>query len=81
MVALRDELQPVVDAARQLMAALRKDIEAGRDQAGEKGRELQRLQLYTSVVKRLNRSDVLMPEVNRAKLRGQHVAVRRKEHV
>jgi hypothetical protein len=81
MVALRDELQPVVDAARQLMAALRKDIEAGRDQAGEKRRELQRLQLYTTVVKRLNRSDVLMPEVLRAKLRGQHVALRGKEHV
>ena len=63
------------------MMALRADIEAGRDRTGHKRRELQRLQLYTSVVKRLNRSDVLMPEVTRAKLGGQHVAVRGKDHV
>ena len=62
------------------MTALRADIEAGRDQAGDKRRELQRLQLYTFVVKRLNRADVLMPELIRAQLGRQDMALHGKEH-
>ena len=72
-MALTGELQPVVDVARQRMQVLQADIESGRDVTGRKTRELQRLQLYTAVVKRLNRSDVLMPEVTRAQLGGRDV--------
>ena len=79
MVALTAELQPVVDVARQRMKVLQADKESGRDRTGRKSRELQRLQLYTAVVKRLNRSDVLMPEVIRAQLGGRDVMLLRIE--
>jgi hypothetical protein len=68
MVAFNGELQPVVDAARRRMQGLQEEIDAGRDRKGCKAREAQRLRLYAYVVKRLKRSDVLMPEIIRAQL-------------
>ncbi len=69
MVALNCDLQPVVDIARRRMQELQ--VEAGADKTGRKSRELQRLRLYTFVVKRLKRSDALMPEVILANERGR----------
>ncbi len=63
MVAVGSDLQSVVDNARARMRALAADIESAGDTEGGKRRELQRLELYTSVVKRLQRSDALMPEI------------------
>lgn len=63
MVALNCDLQPVVDIARRRMQELQAEVGAGCDKTGRKGRELQRLRLYTCVVKRLRRSDALMPEL------------------
>jgi hypothetical protein len=70
MVAKRGELQGVVDVARQRIHGLQVDIGAGHDTSGRKVRELQRLQLYTSVVKRISRGGALMPELVDANRRG-----------
>jgi hypothetical protein len=40
--------------------------------AGRKTRQLQRLELYEFVVKRLNRCDALMPEVISAQTRDRY---------
>ena len=53
---------------------LRDAISIGSDEGGRKRRALQRIKLYASVLKRLNRSDALMPEYVRAKER-RHSAV------
>ena len=71
MVALNGELQPVIDIARRRMQKLQAEVGAGCDKTGRKSRELQRLRLYTCVVKRLKRSDALMPEVILANERGR----------
>jgi hypothetical protein len=70
MVALNGDLQPVVDIARRRMQKLQAEVAAGCDETGRMSRELQRLRLYTCVVKRLKRSDALMPEVILANERG-----------
>ena len=71
MVAIRGELQPVVELARQRMHGLQAEISAGRDDSGGKNRELQRLRLYTSVVKRINCRGALMPELVRENRQGR----------
>jgi hypothetical protein len=71
MVALNGDLQAVVDIARRRMQELQAQVSAGCDKTGRKSRELQRLRLYTCVVKRLKRSEALMPEVILANERGR----------
>jgi hypothetical protein len=68
------ELRPMIDVADRRARGLRDAINVGSDEGGRKRRALQRLELYTSVLKRLNRSDALMPEYIRAKER-RHSAV------
>jgi hypothetical protein len=58
------------------MKALAADIESAGDTGGWKRRELQRLELYTSVVKRLHRSDALMPEIVGVHKRGHFCLLR-----
>jgi hypothetical protein len=56
---VRDELQPAVDVARQLLAALGEDIEAGRDRAGEKRRERKKVEVRFAHTKRILKLDRL----------------------
>ena len=54
---LAAKLQAMINAAQRRIAGLQREIGAGRDNTGRKTRQLQRLELYEFVVKRLNRGD------------------------
>jgi ribosomal protein S7 len=70
------ELRPMLDVARQRIRGLRAQITVGRDESGRKKRALQRIELYASVLERLNRADALMPEFICAKERRHSAALR-----
>ena len=48
----------MIDVAQRRIKGLQREISAGRDRTGRKTRQLQRVELYKFVVKRLNRGDV-----------------------
>ena len=66
------ELRPILDIAYQRIRGLRTEISEECDEAGRKRRALQRVELYASVLERLDHADALMPEVIRFQGLGEH---------
>ena len=62
-------VQPLIESAQRRLEGLQRELHASTDNIGRQNRELQRLELYTSVVKRLNSGDALMPEVAQSQVR------------
>jgi ribosomal protein S7 len=69
------ELRPILDVAYRRIRGLRTEISVGRDEGGRKKRALQRIELYASVLERLDRADALMPEIIGAQERHHSTAL------
>jgi hypothetical protein len=59
---------PLAHAARQRIQNLQTELKSGDGQAERKVRELERAQLFYSVVCRLGSDDAVMPEIARAQV-------------
>jgi hypothetical protein len=60
---------PLAHAARRRIRNLQTELKSGAGQAERKVRELERAQLFYSVVCRLGSDDAVMPEIARAQVR------------
>ena len=67
------EREPLIESVQQHIRGLQSEIRKAPDDAEQKVRQLERVQLYHAVVKRLNARDALMPEVAQAHLRRDAV--------
>jgi hypothetical protein len=66
---MKTHLALLVAVAKDRIRWLQREIGRGRSNSGAKVRELERVQLFHSVVRRLNSHDAMMPEVVRAQVR------------
>ncbi len=67
------EREPLVEMVQQHIRGLRSEIGRAPADVEQKVRQLERVQLYHAVVKRLNARDALMPEMAQAHLRRDAV--------
>jgi len=66
-------LEPLLEGVQRRIRGLQAEIGTAPAGAERKVRQLERVQLYHAVVKRLSTRDALMPEVARAHLRSDTV--------